>query len=106
VLRKKPRFWPVLHEMGPRTGYDEEQLADLISLLRPAPRPWVTAAQELPRVGRGLDQILALAEVDAEFRQALVDDLEQAVQHAGFEPEPELVRALRRRLGTETREGR
>ncbi len=88
--------------MGKGTGYDEERLANLISLLPSAPPAWVTAAQELPRTRRGLDQILALAEADAEFRRALTEDLEAALRRAGIDSAPELVRDLRQRLGTGT----
>ena len=70
----------------------------MIALLPPAPRGWVEAAKELPRIERGLEQILALAETDAEFRRTLLTDLEQAVQQAGLEPDPELVHKLQERL--------
>jgi hypothetical protein len=78
---------------------DEETLPELLRLLPPAPESWVRAAQELPRAGRGIDQVLALADADAEFRGALVADLEQALRRAGFEPDPELARGVRERLG-------
>lgn len=77
---------------------DIEQLADLLRALPPAPEAWVRAAQELPSARRGLDEILARAEADAAFRQALVDDLESALERAGFLPDPPLVDALRERL--------
>lgn len=73
-------------------------------MLPPAPDAWVVAATELPAARRAIDQIIALAGTDAEFRQALVDDLEQAVRTAGFEPDPALVRGLRERLASD-REG-
>jgi len=87
--------------MSPNEAYDEPTLARLLRLLPPAPEAWVIAARELPRADRGLDQILALAEADAEFLRALIDDLENALRGAGFELRPELVRDLRERLQRE-----
>jgi hypothetical protein len=80
------------------TRYDEERLAELLAALPPAPEAWVQAAQELPLARRGLDEIVARAEADAEFRRALVADLEAALEAAGYEPEPRLVDELRERL--------
>jgi hypothetical protein len=75
-----------------------ERLGELLRLLPPAPAGWVQAAQELPLARAGLDEIVARAEADAAFRQALVDDLEAALADAGFSAEPRLVDAVRRRL--------
>jgi hypothetical protein len=86
--------------MSPERRYDEERLAELIAMLPPAPDPWVRAATELPAARRAIDQIVALAGTDAELRQALVDDLEEAVRKAGFEPDPTIVRGLRERLAS------
>ena len=80
------------------SGYDEERVARLLALLRPAPEGWVLAAQELPAARAGLDEIVARAEADAEFRAKLVADLEAALAQAGYEPEPRILEALRRRL--------
>jgi hypothetical protein len=80
--------------------YDEERLAQLIRTLRPAPEGWVRAAQELPLARRGLDEIVGRAEADARFREALIADLEAALAAEGYEPDPELVEALRRRFRT------
>ncbi len=77
--------------MSRNQGYDELTLAELLRLMPPAPEAWVEAAKELPWADRGLEQILALAETDAEFRKALIDDLEAALQEKGFEPRPDLV---------------
>lgn len=82
------------------TSFHEERLAQLLSVLRPAPEGWVLAAQELPLARRGLDDIVARAEADAEFRRALIDDLERALAEAGYEPERPLVDAVRRRFRT------
>ena len=78
--------------------HDIEQLAGLLRALSPAPEAWVRAAQELPAARRGLDAIVARAEADAAFRQALVDDLEAALARAGYSPDPPLVEALRERF--------
>jgi type VI protein secretion system component VasF len=80
------------------TYTDELHLAELLRRLPPAPEAWVQAAQELPLLRGRLDEIVALAEADAEFRRALVEDLERALAGAGFEPDRALVAALRARL--------
>jgi hypothetical protein len=80
------------------TAYDEERLARLIRALPPAPEGWVRAAQELPLVRTELDTIVARAEADAEFRARLVADLEAALEAEGYERDPAVVEALRRRL--------
>lgn len=80
------------------TGYDEERLAELLRVLRPAPEGWVRAAQELPQARAGLDALVERAEQDASFRRALVADLDQALRAAGVEPRRSLVDHLRKRL--------
>ena len=82
------------------TTYDEERLGELLRLLPPAPAGWVEAAQELPAARAGLDALVKRAEQDAAFRQALVDDLEDALRVAGVEPRPVVVEHLRRRLAS------
>jgi hypothetical protein len=79
--------------------YDAERIAELLRALPPAPRGWVQAAQELPFARRDLDEIVARAQADAEFRARLVADLEAAVAAEGYEPDAALVEALRARLG-------
>jgi hypothetical protein len=78
--------------------YDEERLGKLIRALPPAPEGWVQAAQELPRVRRELDDIVERAVADAEFRKALIEDLEQALRAEGYEPDRVPLDELRRRL--------
>lgn len=78
--------------------YDEERLGALLRILRPAPDGWVRAAQELPAARRSLDELVARAEADREFRAALIADLEAALEHEGVEPRPRLVEELERRL--------
>ena len=78
--------------------YDEERLAELLRALPPAPEGWVRAAQELPRSRRELDDIVARAVADQEFRQALIADLERALRDVGYEPESRPLEELKRRL--------
>ena len=80
------------------THYSEDRLAALLHVLPPAPAAWVTAAQELPLARRGLDEIVARAEADAEFRARLVADLEAALEAEGYERDPAVLEALRQRL--------
>jgi hypothetical protein len=67
-------------------------------MLPPVPEGWVKAAQELPRVRAELDDIVARAVADAEFRRALIEDLENALKTEGYEPESMPLDELRRRL--------
>jgi hypothetical protein len=67
-------------------------------MLPPAPEGWVKAAQELPRVRAELDDIVARAVADVEFRKALIADLEDALKTEGYEPESMPLDELRRRL--------
>jgi hypothetical protein len=83
------------------SNYDAERLARLIGMLPPAPEGWVQAAQELPAARGEIDQIVARAKADAEFRSALLADLETALQTEGFEPQPRVVNELRRLLADE-----
>ena len=78
--------------------YDEERLGVLLRILRPAPRGWVAAAQELPGARRTFDEIVSRAEADLAFRAALVDDLEQALAAEGFEPDRRFLEEIRARL--------
>jgi hypothetical protein len=79
-------------------AYDEERLAELLRSLPPPPEGWVEAAQELPFLRAQLDDIVQRAEQDADFRRALVADLEAALTEAGYEPSDPLVKAIRARL--------
>jgi regulator of protease activity HflC (stomatin/prohibitin superfamily) len=80
------------------TALDEERLARLIRALPPAPEAWVRAAADLPLARAELDQIVARAEADAEFRVRLIADLEAALAADGYEPDPALVHLLRVRF--------
>ncbi len=79
-------------------GYDEERLGELLTMLRPAPEGWVQAAMELPEARRSLDEIVARAEADLQFREALIADLEAALEREGYEPARPLVDELRKRF--------
>lgn len=78
--------------------YDEERLGALLRLLPPAPEGWLRAAQELPAARRSLDDIVARATADAEFRRLVIADLEAALEREGVEPLPRVVDELRDRL--------
>jgi hypothetical protein len=78
--------------------YDEATLADLLRTLPAPPDAWVQAAQEIPLARRGLDDIVERAEADRAFREALIADLEAALESAGYEPDPALADAVRDRL--------
>lgn len=80
------------------TRYDEERLGELLRVMRPAPAGWVGAAQELPAARRSLDEIVARAEADLAFREALVADLETALAREGYEPDRRFLPELERRL--------
>jgi hypothetical protein len=80
------------------SAFNEDRLAELIGALPPAPEAWVRAAQELPVARTELDEIVARAEADAEFRRALIADLEATLAQEGYEPERPLLDALRRRF--------
>ena len=82
------------------TRYDEERLGQLLAMLRPAPEGWIEAAQVLPGARSRIDEIVARAEADASFRDAVLENLEAAIAQAGFEPAPPLVEALRRRFSS------
>jgi hypothetical protein len=79
-------------------AWNEERLAGLLRLLKPAPQGWVEAAAELPRLRAVLDDLVERAEADAAFRAALIADLEATLAREGVEPTPRLVAVLRTRL--------
>jgi len=80
------------------TAFDEERLGRLIRALPLAPEAWVRAAQELPLARAGLDEIVARAEADAEFRARLLADLEAALEAEGYERDPAVVELLKVRF--------
>ncbi len=76
----------------------EQELAELLRALPPAPPAWVRAAHELPAARRAIDQLVALAEADADFRAELLRDAEAALDRTGVKATPELLKRLRERL--------
>ena len=80
------------------TMFDDERIGELLRVLPPAPEGWVRAAQELPAARSSLDEIVARAEADIAFRQALVADLEAALALEGYEPDRRVVDELKRRF--------
>jgi hypothetical protein len=80
------------------TSFDEERIAGLLRLLPPAPVGWVQAAQQLPAARQGLDEIVERAERDAEYRAAVLADLEATLAAASVDPSPAVVEHLRKRL--------
>ena len=79
-------------------NYNEETLAELLRTLPAPPEAWVRAAQEIPLARRGLDDIVERARADQAFREALVADLERALQDAGYDADAALAEAVRERL--------
>lgn len=77
------------------TGYDEERIAELLRRLPPAPVGWVRAAQELPTARAEIAAIVARAEGDVAFREAVLADLEAALESEGIPATPSVVAALR-----------
>jgi hypothetical protein len=79
-------------------SFDEERLSELLRLLPPAPDGWVRAAQELPAARAAIDDLLARAEADADFRRRILADLESVLAAEGISPGPRMVEELRGRL--------
>jgi len=79
-------------------SYEEDRLGELLRLLRPAPTSWVRAAQELPYARRTFDEIVARAEADLAFREALIADLESALAVEGYDADRRIVDEIRVRL--------
>ena len=82
-------------------SWNEERLAELLALLKPPPVGWVEAAAQLPALRAVMDDLVARAERDAEFRAALVADLEAALAREGVEPTRRVLDELRSRLETD-----
>jgi hypothetical protein len=84
--------------MSQQSPWTEERLAELLGSMKPAPAGWVEAAAQLPRLRAVLDDLVARAEADSEFRAALVADLEATLAREGVEPSPRVLDELRRRI--------
>jgi hypothetical protein len=84
--------------MNPHT---EETLARALRALPAAPEAWIEAAKEMPAHRARLDDLVARAETGAEFRDAVLADLDSALRDADLVPEPATLAALRARLDRE-----
>jgi hypothetical protein len=83
------------------TAYDEEKLGEILSALPPAPAAWVKAAQELPLMQRGLDEIVGRAESDEDYRRRVIEDPQAALEEADVVAHGDAVEILRKRLDEE-----
>jgi hypothetical protein len=81
--------------------YSEERLGALLRSLPPAPEGWVKAAQLLPQARLEIDEIAERAAADQKFREAVLADLETALEAAGYDLDPALLPALRERLASQ-----
>jgi hypothetical protein len=77
----------------------EEEVAELLTALPPAPPGWVQAAIELPQARKAIDELVTQALADQARRDAILADLEAALRTAGVEPRRQLVDRLRGALG-------
>ena len=75
-------------------GLNEERLGALLRILRPAPRGGSRLRRNSGARG-SLDEIVARAEADLEFRAAVIADLETALEQAGYELDRRMVAWLR-----------
>jgi hypothetical protein len=67
--------------------YDHERLGELLRLLRPAPRAWVSRAKRIPLGAPAEDDVAKLAtklEADVAFKAAFDADPVAAVEDAGL----------------------
>jgi hypothetical protein len=78
---------------------DEQQIAELIALLPPAPEAWVKAAQALPAAREAIDSLVARAQADRLERERVLADLEGSLRREGVDPDRAIVHQLRARLG-------
>jgi hypothetical protein len=81
-----------------RREFDEEAVAELLSVLPPAPEAWVQAAQELPAARLELERLVELAQLDHELAEALRENLEGALAERSIALPAALQRELRERL--------
>ncbi len=80
------------------TELSEEQIAELIAALPPAPEGWVQAAIELPAARTAIDQLVAQATEDQARRETILSDLEAALREAGVKPRVQLLEEVKSRL--------
>ena len=82
---------------------DEHELGRMIRMLPAAPPAWVEAAQALPFLKDELDSILARAQGDVGFRDALRSNPDAALRSEGYDLSPSVVAHLMRKLPPEQR---
>ena len=87
--------------MSEQSPWNEERLAELLGLLKPPPQGWIQAAAQLPALQATLHDLVERAERDAEFRRALIADLEAQLAREGVEPTRRVLDELRARLQTD-----
>jgi hypothetical protein len=54
---------------------------------------------------KALDEVLAQADSDADFRASLLENAKRALDEAGYESDPDMIETLRRRLELEDESG-
>ncbi|MFL6042095.1 MAG: hypothetical protein ACJ740_11915 [Gaiellales bacterium] len=79
-------------------GSEHERVAELLSLLRPAPECAVRAAQEMPLLAATVDQLIERAQADDAFRRSLIADLEATLTAEGHQLHRFTLGRLRERL--------
>ncbi len=77
------------------TDYPDQRLAELIAALQPPPEDCVRRAQRIPAEHPVVRDVLQRAETDAAFRTALVEDVEAALERAGFARDRDTIDAIR-----------
>jgi hypothetical protein len=77
---------------------ETERIAELLSLLPPAPEAAVRAAQELPLLAATVSRIIERAQSDEAFRGMLLADLEATLAAEGHTLDDVTLDRLRRRL--------
>jgi hypothetical protein len=82
--------------------WNEEELGELLAILRPPPPAWTEAAAAIPALETAIEQLRLLGAADAELRADEIEQLETSLRAAGFEPTEALRRVVRRRLASES----
>jgi hypothetical protein len=83
------------------TSYHEEQLGELLSALRPAPRAWVEAAKALPLARQRLEEIVERARADDTYRRRVFANPHRVLEEADVVAHAENIEIIRRRLDEE-----
>lgn len=75
--------------------HDDERIAQLLSMLKPAPEAWVERAARIPRVQRDLEDVQRRLEEDALLRAAFQAHGDRALREAGVIVNAEVLEFLR-----------